>query len=73
MTTPWHDPVIIPPPQGKPVLVRLRSGRITAGVKIDGMWKIDGRMMPGSTVLRWTEIPPDGEYDGRKIDSYQNA
>jgi hypothetical protein len=64
MTTPWHDPVTNPPPQGKPVLVRLRSGRITAGVKIDGMWKIDGRMMPGSTVLRWTEIPPDGEYDG---------
>jgi len=59
MTTPWHDAHSDPPPHNVEVLVKLRGGHVTTGRKVDGKWMIDGRMMPGSTVLRWTEIPPD--------------
>lgn len=54
----WHDPVADPPPHGVEVIVLTRHGARRFGVRIDGKWKVDGRIVPASMVTAWTEAPP---------------
>lgn len=55
---PWYDPVTTPPPTGVEVIVLMRGGARRFGIRIDGKWKIDGRLMPPSVVTVWTIAPP---------------